>query len=110
MRFIGLLILCRKQLICRMRFTAAIVLSLLSINSFSQSLLLQVVDKNQKPLSYCSVMWNKSFGLVTDEKGEVLIENVQQIKDSIVLNMIGYKAKTLYSNEIFGKANIQIVL
>lgn len=64
-----------------------------------QRLALSVVDDQNKPLPYSSVVWNKDLGLVTDSSGNVGIPDISLI-DSLVVKSLGYEQKVIYRSEI----------
>jgi hypothetical protein len=78
--------------------------------SAQSSLLLKVLDPKGNSIPNCSVTWNQFSGLVTNTQGQVLIEDTRQIKDSIVINTIGYQPRVLFATEIADKTSIEITL
>ena len=64
-----------------------------------QRLAISVVDDQNKPLPYSSVIWNKELGLVTDSSGNVGIPDISLI-DSLVVQSLGYEQKVFYRSEI----------
>ena len=64
-----------------------------------QRLAISVVDDQNKPLPYSSVIWNKDLGLVTDSSGKVGIPDISLI-DSLLVQSLGYEQKVFYRSEI----------
>lgn len=64
-----------------------------------QRLRISVVDDNNTPLPYSTVIWNKYLGLVTDSSGNVVVPDVSLV-DSLVIQSLGYEQKVFYRSEI----------
>ena len=74
-----------------------------------QRLGISVVDDQNNPLPYSSVIWNKDLGLVTDSSGNVEIPDVSLI-DSMVVQSLGYEQKVFYRSEILTTKHLLVKL
>lgn len=76
----------------------------------SQDLVSFIVKNIKKePVPYCSIAWNKSNGIVTNELGLATIP-VSEIKDSVTISSVGYKTKIIYAADITGHKEIEVIL
>lgn len=79
-----------------------LVFVLLLIDGFSQSITKTVVDEStDEILPYASIYWQSSKdGVMTDDEGVFTIELSEEKKDSLVVQYIGYKPKTISSKKL----------
>ena len=74
-----------------------------------QSLRIRVMDDQNTPLPYSSVIWNKDLGLVTDSSGYVKVPDISLV-DSLVIQSLGYEQKVFYRSEIPAIGNLIVKL
>ncbi|MBS1511546.1 MAG: hypothetical protein JST86_11935 [Bacteroidetes bacterium] len=93
-----------------------LVIIILLVFQFSLSTLyaqnkleVHLVNKSGSPLVYVSVSWAKSLGLVSDEKGSLVIPDKNQI-DSLVLSAIGLKTKIIPKDSLQNKSSVTITM
>ncbi len=87
---------------------------LLSILSFSltyaqERFRISVKDSLGKPIAYCSVIWGKSMGLVTDPSGYIEIPDKSKI-DSLIISAIGFTSDVILKDSLLNKAEIEVHL
>ena len=78
--------------------------------AYSQEKLdLFIKDNSGKPISYVSVIWGSSIGLVTDTAGHLQIPDKSKI-DSLIISAIGFSNKIIRKDSVLNKLKIDINL
>ena len=68
-----------------------------------------IKDNSGKPITYVSVIWGKSIGLVTDTAGYLQIPDKSKI-DSLTVSAIGFANKIMRKDSVLNKSKIDISL
>ncbi len=68
-----------------------------------------IKDNSGKPITYVSVIWGKSIGLVTDTAGYLQIPDKSRI-DSLIVSAIGFTNKIIRKDSVLSKSKIDIFL
>lgn len=76
------------------------------MKSYSQ-ISFRVLNRNNEPLHYATIIWNSSNGIVTNEYGEAILNFLDTISDTLIFSNIGFKDKKIAkSNLIINDINI----
>jgi hypothetical protein len=90
--------------------TFLFLLTFICIKIFSQeTLTIKILTIRKEPIEYCSVAWDKQFGVVTNKEG-VAILPFNKMSDSIIISSVGFQKKIVYKNSLAGKNYTEVIL
>jgi hypothetical protein len=92
------------------KVTFLFLLTFIYVKIFSQeTLTIKILTIRKEPIEYCSVAWDKQFGVVTNKEG-VAILPFNKMSDSIIISSVGFQKKIVYKTSLAGKNYTEVIL
>jgi hypothetical protein len=80
-----------------MKKYSTILIAFITVTAYTQKKIF-LSDSTKKPVPFASVKYNKNSGIYSNENGYFLLESTSI--DSLTVNALGYKIKSMSSNQI----------